>query len=430
MYNKYDNALEVDVLGMMMKYTKCIDYGMEVLKDIDFYKNIHQAIFNSMKSLYIEDIEIDVTTLVAKYKSDLSKLGGISYLSELSTTAATSVGFKNKCEMLKVFSDKRKIESISNIISDMLDKGTENLEIISNVSDKIDDINNCTTNDGEITKTLESISDILQKRCENKGKITGISTGLKDLDRKINGYHPKTLTIIAGRPAMGKSTLANNMITHMVLKEGKKGILFNLEMSKDQILEKIISNLAMVDNEKIKTGNLEDKDWQLISIAQNRLYEFRDNIKVYDDIYNLNTIMAKCKKLKRQNKLDFVCVDYLQLIDPGKKLGNREQEVSYISRKLKMLANTLDTSVIALSQLSRSVEARQDKRPMLSDLRESGAIEQDADIVMFTYRDEYYNPESNEKNIMECIIAKQRNGETGTVKTAWIPRIQKVSDIY
>jgi len=287
------------------------------------------------------------------------------------------------------------------------------------------------------SKGYNSIKDVLvssfaelEKLYNQKGKISGITTGFKELDRTTSGLHNSDLIILAARPAMGKSAFAINIATNAAVKAGVPAVIFNLEMSKEQVVNRILCSEAMVDSNKLRTGQIEDDDWMKLASASGILSEAPIYIDDTPGI-SIMEIRAKCRKLKMEKNIGLVVIDYLQLITAsGKKNASREQEISEISRSLKILAKELDVPVIALSQLSRSAEKRQDdKRPMLSDLRESGAIEQDADIVMFIYREDYYNPETENKNIAEIILAKHRGGSTGTVNLAWLGNYTKFLDL-
>ena len=275
---------------------------------------------------------------------------------------------------------------------------------------------------------VESFAE-LEKLYNQKGHITGVSTGFADLDYKTSGFHGSELIILAARPAMGKSAFAINIATNAAVQSKVPVVIFNLEMSKEQIGNRILCSEAMVDSNKIKTGQIEDQDWMKLASTLSVL----SDAPIYiDDTPGINVmeIRAKCRKLKMEKDIGMVVIDYLQLIQgSGKRNSSREQEISEISRSLKILAKELNIPVIALSQLSRGAEKRDDKRPMLSDLRESGAIEQDADIVVFLYRDDYYNEDSEDKNVAEVILAKHRGGSTGTVRLAWMPSYTKFANL-
>ena len=269
----------------------------------------------------------------------------------------------------------------------------------------------------------------LEKLYNQKGNVTGITTGFIDLDNKTAGLHNSDLIIIAARPAMGKSAFAINIATNAAIKANVPVVIFNLEMSKEQVGNRILCSEAMVDSNKIRTGQIEDEDWMKLATTLGELSEAPIYIDDTPGI-SIMEIRAKCRKLKIEKNIGLIVIDYLQLIQgTGKKNASREQEISEISRSLKILAKELDVPVIALSQLSRTAEKRDDKRPMLSDLRESGAIEQDADIVMFLYRDDYYNEDTEKKNVAEVILAKHRGGSTGTVELAWMPSFTKFANL-
>ena len=268
----------------------------------------------------------------------------------------------------------------------------------------------------------------IERLFNNKGEITGVSSGIKDLDAKTSGFQKGDMVLIAARPSMGKTTFSLNIAENAALKEGKSVVIFSLEMSKEQLAYKLLCSQANVDMLKLRTGNLDDDDWERIARATGPL----SKAKIYIDDTAGITVMemrSKCRKIKMEHGIDMILIDYLQLMSGSSGNDNRQQEVSEISRSIKALAKEMECPVIALSQLSRAPEQRADHRPMLSDLRESGSIEQDADVVMFLYRDEYYNKETEEKNIGECIIAKQRNGPVGTVKMAWIGAHSKFADL-
>lgn len=288
------------------------------------------------------------------------------------------------------------------------------------------------------TKGYSSIKDVLvsslteiEKLYNQKGRISGITTGFTDLDRQTSGLHNSDLIILAARPAMGKSAFAINIATNAALKDKVPVAIFNLEMSKEQVVNRILCGEAMVDSNKVRTGQIEDNDWMKLASASGVLSEAPIYIDDTPGI-SIMEIRAKCRKLKMEKNIGLIVIDYLQLIQgsSNKKNVSREQEISEISRSLKILAKELDVPVIALSQLSRAAEQRKDDhRPMLSDLRESGAIEQDADIVMFIYREDYYNPETENKNVAEIILAKHRGGSTGTVNLAWLSNYTKFANL-
>ena len=310
---------------------------------------------------------------------------------------------------------------------------TEDVEDIMNVAEKkIFDImqNKNTKGYTPIKDVLVGTFAELERLYNQKGYITGVETGFTDLDYKTSGFHKSDLIIIAARPAMGKSAFVINIATHAAANNNVPVVIFNLEMSKEQVANRILCSEAMVDGNKIRTGKIDDNEWIKLANASGRLAEAPIYIDDTPGI-SITEIRAKCRKLKLEKDIGLVIIDYLQLVQgSGKKsVGSREQEISEISRSLKILAKELNVPVIALSQLSRGAEKRDDKRPMLSDLRESGAIEQDADIVMFLYRDDYYNQDSEKKNIAEVILAKHRGGSTGTVELLWMGNYTKFANM-
>ena len=301
--------------------------------------------------------------------------------------------------------------------------------MLDSAEKKIFDISeNRTNNDFEPLKdVLERGFLEIERLYNNKGEITGIGSGITDLDAKTSGFQKGDMVLIAARPSMGKTTFALNIAEHAALREGKSVVIFSLEMSKEQLAYKLLCSEANVDMLKLRTGALEDKDWENIARATGPL----SKAKIYIDDTAGVTVMemrSKCRRIKMEYGIDLILIDYLQLMS-GSNSESRQQEVSEISRSIKALAKEMECPVIALSQLSRAPEQRADHRPMLSDLRESGSIEQDADIVMFLYRDEYYNKETEDKNIAECILAKQRNGPVGTVKMAFIGALSKFGNL-
>lgn len=426
----YNTTLENDLLSIMLNDSNALDDLISVKENI-FYNSVNKNLFIVIKILWQESKDITVPNIHGLLKTQIDTVGGISRLSDLQSSYVTSAGYNQIAANLEEYRVRRELRSISNDLEVMFKKEEKNVNILNKITSKIDEINNADEEDnGEIEESLMELGSILEERSKNKGKITGIETKLSDLDRKINGLNKQELIIIAGRPGQGKTTLANN-IALRVAHQKKNVAMFNLEMSKEQIFEKLLSNIVFLDNEKIKLGDLNDDEWIKVAKGQSLLIDLKENLKIFDSVLTLDSIIAKAKKLKKKNRLDVLIIDYLQLISVSheKKNSSREQEISTISRKLKLLSKELKITVIALSQLSRACEQRADHRPILSDLRESGSIEQDADIVAFTYRDEYYNAETEERGIMEIIIGKQRNGPTGTVKVAWLPQYQKVCDL-
>ncbi|SHH31064.1 replicative DNA helicase [Tepidibacter thalassicus] len=424
---------EQSVLGAILLDKDAIVVVSEVIKPEDFYKDVHKEIYEAIITLYRESEPIDIVTLTEELKrrNTLDLVGGITYLTNLSTAVPSTSNVKNYADIVKEKSVLRKLIKASSEILDLGYTGSEDIDrILESAEKKIFDISQEKTGDNlkPISDVLMSAYDTLEELYKNKGSITGITTGFIDLDRKTNGLQRTDLVLIAARPAMGKTAFSLNLVQNAALKDNISAAVFSLEMSKEQLIQRMLSAQSHVELNKLKTGNLDEDDWPKLIEAMGAL----SRAKIYIDDTPGITIMevrSKCRRLKIEKGLDLVLIDYLQLMESDSKSESRQQEISKISRSLKILAKELNCPVIALSQLSRAPELRSDHRPILSDLRESGAIEQDADIVMFLYRDEYYHPDSEKKNIGEIIIAKHRHGETGTVELAWLGEFQKFHNL-
>ncbi len=404
--------------------------AVEILKEEDFYREDNRNIYVAMLNLYSRSEPIDIITVKAELGllGKFEVVGGLEYLASLPDKVPVAANIEKYIKIVEEKSILRNLIKTSNEITALGYEQTEEVETIMDISEKkiFDVVQKRSTKGYTPIKDvlIESITEI-EKLYNQKGIITGIPTGFADLDRITAGLHNSELILIAARPAMGKSAFALNIATHAAVNANIPVAVFNLEMSKEQVGNRILCSEAMVDSNKIKTGKIDEQDWIKLVSAVGPLSESQIFI---DDTAGISImeIRAKCRKLKLEKNIGLVVIDYLQLIQgSGKKNASREQEISEISRSLKILAKELDVPVIALSQLSRAVEQRTDHRPMLSDLRESGAIEQDADIVMFLYRDDYYNQESERKNIAEVILAKHRAGSTGTVELMWLGNYTK-----
>lgn len=418
---------EQAVLGCVINNSdKLID--IDFLVSDDFYLSKHKKIYEIVKSLFNRKIAIDLVTVLEEIRKRniLEECGGVTYISELATSYFTSINVNSYADIVKEKSNRRKLIKTSRFllesaydddIKDVIDKTENNLYEIA--------INQNTSDIVTIDKAVEQSIIALEKRFNNGGGLIGLSTGFIDLDKMTNGLIKKDLIIIAGRPSMGKTAFALNLGLAASIEASVT--IFSLEMSKEQLTDRLLSAKCLTDFGKIMTGKLDTKEFEKIVVGANELMSRK--LVIDDTTSLLNDIKAKCRKLKIQNGLNLVIIDYLQLIRTTFKTTSREQEVSHISRELKALAKELDITMIALSQLSRAPEQRVDHRPVLSDLRESGSIEQDADVIHFLYRDEYYNKETEDKNIAEVITAKNRNGQTTTIKLAWLGQYQRFGNL-
>lgn len=424
---------EQSVIGSMIMDREAIDTVKDTILDDDFYHPDLKIIYNAIVELFETNKPVDLVTLQSKLQdmNALDQVGGIDYLSKLAMAVPTSAHAKHYAEIVKEKSTLRKVIKVSQEISADAFDGTQELDaVLAEAEEKIFNIVQ-NKDSGEFSSSAQLINPMLTKLeqlTKNKGKVTGVPTGFIDLDYRTAGMQPSDLVLIAARPSMGKTAFALNLTQHAAVQEKKVCALFSLEMSKEQLLNRMVCCEAMVDAQKVRTGDLEDEDWAKISMGAVIL---ADSPIYIDDTpgITLADMRAKCRKLKMSVGLDLIMIDYLQLMSGNGKAQSREQEISEISRGLKGLARELSVPVIALSQLSRACESRADHRPMMSDLRESGAIEQDADVVMFLYRDEYYHPDSELKNQAELIIAKQRNGPTGTINLVWIGQYTKFKNM-
>ena len=422
----HDIEAEQAVIGSMLTDMEAVTSSIETLKPEDFYREDNKLIYSAMLNLYNRAEPIDIITVKAELESmgKFEQVGGIEYLAELPEKVPTTA---NANKYIKIVEDKATLRKLIKTANEIIELGydpTEEVEDIMEGAEK--KIFNLMQDKNQ--KGYTPIKDILVESFNNleelynrKQHITGVPTGFIDLDYRTAGLHGSEFILIAARPAMGKSAFVLNIAANAALKADVPVVIFSLEMSKDQMVNRILCSEAMVDSNKVRTGKLEEEDWAKLAEKIGPLSEA--NIYIDDTPgISIMEIRARCRKLKMEKNIGLVIIDYLQLVQGSSKraLGSREQEIAEISRSLKILAKELDVPVIALSQLSRAVEQRPDHRPMLSDLRESGSIEQDADIVMFLYRDDYYNKESEKKDIAEVIIAKQRSGSTGTVDLGWL----------
>ena len=424
---------EQSVIGAMIIDKSAIAKALEKLNEEDFYRDGHKVIFKAIREMFSKDMAVDLVTLLEYLKSTdmLDKAGGVTYISEVSSSVITTANLEAYISIVEDKSTLRKlIRSATSIIEESYNKQDRVEEVLDLAQKKIFDLaEKQGSNDYEpLANVLERGFLEIERLFNNKGAITGVGSGIRDLDAKTSGFQKGDMVLIAARPSMGKTTFSLNIAENAALREGKSVVIFSLEMSKEQLAYKLLCSEANVDMLKLRTGNLDDDDWERIARATGPLSKARIYI---DDTAGLSVMemRSKCRKIKMEHGIDMILIDYLQLMSGSSGSESRQQEVSEISRSIKALAKEMECPVIALSQLSRAPEQRADHRPMLSDLRESGSIEQDADVVMFLYRDEYYNKETEEKNIGECIIAKQRNGPVGTVKMAWIGAHSKFANL-
>lgn len=429
----HDQDAEQAVLSCMIFDSDGIVVAYETLQGEDFYRPDHKIIFEAIIELYTKNIPVDLVTLKNKLeeKSILEQIGGMSYIIDIAGMVSTSANTKYYAKIVSEKSILRKLIKASGDITSMSYSSKENVDEIINKAEKsiFNIIQNRQSDEfSHIHEILASSIDKIEKIYYSQSKITGIETGFADLDNKTAGFQPSDLILIAARPSMGKTALALNIAQYAAVNNNIPTAIFSLEMSKEQLVNRLLCSQALIDAQKLRTGGLEPDDWPKIARAMGELSEAPIYI---DDTPGINTIelRAKCRKLKLEKGLGLIVIDYLQLMSGNGRTDSRQQEISEISRALKAVAREMEAPVIALSQLSRACESRADHRPMLSDLRESGAIEQDADVVAFLYRDEYYNPETEKKNQAEVIIAKQRNGPTGTVDLIWLGSYTKFASV-
>jgi len=421
---------EQAVIGAALLQAEALITALERVKSEDFYSSAHQLIFEAMIELGENNQPIDLVTLTAQLqdKGMLEEVGGVSYLAKLANSVPTAANVEYYAQIVEEKSMLRRlIRTATNIVSDGYANAEDITSLLGDAEKKILEISNRRSSSGFI-----SIRDVLMEVFEkveflyaNRGGTSGIPSGFVDLDRMTAGFQRSDLIIVAARPSVGKTAFALNIAQNVGVRAKETVAIFSLEMSAAQLVQRMICAEANVDATRMRTGNLEPDDWEKLTMAIGALSEAEIFI---DDTPGITVadIRAKCRRLKKEKGLGMILIDYLQLISGRGKAGeNRQQEVSEISRTLKQIARELEVPVIALSQLSRGVEQRQDKRPMMSDLRESGSIEQDADIVSFLYRDDYYDKESEKKNIIEIIIAKQRNGPVGTVELVFLKNFNK-----
>ena len=411
---------EQAVLGAMMLDHDAVITAMEQLRAQDFYREVHRTIFEAMENLHRENKEIDVITLPEELRrmKKLDAAGGLEYVLSLPNLVATAANVEYHAGIVK---DKAMTRDLITTCTDLASAGydgeKEADELIDEAERKIFHLaeNKKTSDFDPVGTVVEDTLDKITKLYENKAGLTGLATGFRDFDKLTSGLQPSDLILIAARPSMGKTAFTLNIAQNVGVRQHKTVAFFSLEMSKEQLVQRLLCQISHIDSQKLRTGQLNtDEDWQKLTDACDLLYQAPIYIDDTPGI-SVSEMRSKARRLKAERGLDLIIVDYLQLMQ-GRNSESRQQEISEISRSLKALARELKVPLIALSQLSRSVESRQDKRPMLSDLRESGALEQDADIVSFLFREDYYDKETENQHITEVIVAKHRNGPTDTVK--------------
>ncbi|MDO4793423.1 MAG: replicative DNA helicase [Filifactor alocis] len=424
----YSLKAEQSVLGSILLDKDAIVLVTDIIEAKDFYKELHQDIYAAMLRLYMKSEPIDLITVT----EEMTKKGAeqspdeVGYLTDLTAVPDFTSHIVNYAKIVKEKSVLRDLIRASQRIMEKGYSAEEEVEAVLGFAEKeVFDISQSQNTRGliEISDIVMETYDEMERIYRNKGELTGLTSGFIDLDRKTNGFQKTDLILVAARPAMGKTAFALNLVANAALKGEASVAVFTLEMSRQQLLQRMVAAHSQVMLGNIKNGTLEDEEWERVTSSMHIL----SNQKIYiDDTPGINAIQlrSKCRRLKIEKGLDLVVIDYLQLMEGDGRTENRQQEISKISRSLKILAKELECPVIALSQLSRAPEQRAEHRPMLADLRESGAIEQDADMVMFLYRDEVYDQDTPDKNMAEVIIAKHRSGEIGTVVLTWLGQYQ------
>lgn len=424
---------EQSVIGSMLMDREAILAASEIITGEDFYQHQYGVVFDAILELYNEGKPVDLITLQDRLreKDVPPEISSLEFARDLFNTALTSANVKYYAQIVRDKSVLRTlIKAAQEIENDCYVAKDKVEDILETTEKKIFGIvqKRSTGDFVPIKDVVLNALDRIEAASRNKGSVTGLATGFTDLDYKTTGMQPSDLVLVAARPSMGKTAFVLNIAQHMAFKKEYTVAVFSLEMSKEQLVNRLFALESQVDSQLLRTGNLNDDDWA--KLIEGAGIIGRSNL-IIDDTPGISVaeLRSKCRKYKVEKKLDIIMIDYLQLMTGSKRSDSRQQEISDISRSLKEIARELQVPVIALSQLSRAVEQRPDHRPMLSDLRESGAIEQDADVVMFLYRDDYYNKDTDRKNIAEVIIAKQRNGPIGTVELAWLPHLTKFANL-
>ncbi len=424
---------EQSVIGSMLMDRDAILAAMEIVTAEDFYQHQYGVMYESMVELFNESKPVDLVTLQdrLKEKDVPPEVSSLEFVRDIITTVPTSANVRSYARIVHEKAILRRLIRLTDDIANNCYLGRDSLEnILGDTEKRVFDLLQ-SRDSRELIPIRQVVLDVLDKieaASRTKETVTGVPTGFVDLDYMTAGFQPSDLILLAARPSMGKTAFVLNIVDHVAVRKNIPCLIFSLEMSKEQLVNRILSAESGVDTQKLRTGNLNDADWDAVVEAVGRI---GGSSMLIDDTPGITVaeIRSKCRKMKLERGLGMVIIDYLQLMSgSGRSSDNRQQEISEISRSLKALAREIQAPVVALSQLSRACETRADHRPMLSDLRESGAIEQDADVVMFLYRDDYYNKDSEAKDTAEVIVAKQRNGPIGTVNLVWIPHLTKYAN--
>ena len=425
---------EQSVVGSMIMDREAIVAASEIVLGEDFYNKQYGVLFDAMVELNDEGKPVDLVTLQDRLreKDVPPEVSSPEFIRDLVAAVPTSANVKYYAGIVADKAVLRRLIRLNEEIANDCYVGKESLETILEETEKrvFDLVQRRGADDFvPIRQIVMNVMDNIEKASHNKGNVTGVATGFLDLDYKTSGMQPSDLILVAARPSMGKTAFVLNVAEYVAFKQNKTVAIFSLEMSKEQLVNRLFSMESKVDSQHLRTGSLSDDEWE--KLIESAAQIGKSNL-IIDDTpgISISELRSKCRKYKLEHNLEMVIIDYLQLMSgSGRSTDSRQQEISDISRSLKALARELRVPVIALSQLSRAVEQRPDHRPMLSDLRESGAIEQDADVVLFLYRDDYYNEDSEKHNIAECIVAKNRHGETGKVELRWMPEYTQFSTL-
>lgn len=425
---------EQAVVGAMLMDKEAILTSSEIISGADFYQSAYGVVFEAIVEIYNEGKPVDLVTLQSRLKEkDVpAEISSLEFVRDLVAAVPTSANVKYYAEIVADKAMLRRLIKLNEEIENMCYLGKEPMEAVLETTEKkvFELVQKRNTGDFvPIKQVVLNALDKIEMASKNAGSVTGIPTGFLDLDYKTAGLQNSDLILVAARPSMGKTAFVLNIAQHVAFKVQKSVAIFSLEMSKEQLVNRLFALEAQVDAQSLRTGNLKDTDWEKLIESAGTIGKSKLMIDDTPGI-SISELRSKCRKMKLEHGLDLIIIDYLQLMSGrvGGRSESRQQEISEISRALKGVARELNVPVIALSQLSRAVEQRPDHRPMMSDLRESGAIEQDADVVMFIYRDDYYNKDTEMKNVAEIIIAKQRNGAIGTINLTWLPQYTKFAN--